>query len=533
MLWGLGVLWTAGLLWTAVCAAAAPGGIGGTGITRGGIGGTGISPGGIGGTGISPGRIGGTGVFTVGPIQRFGSIFVNGTEYALPAETRYRVDGRPASQQSLRLGDLVAVRARVQSGKIQAVEVHVDHAIVGRITHIDRAQGLIRVLGQTVQIMRSTVLSSGDDQPVAFTDLNVGDPVQISALRQDGAHWQALRVQRLDAQTTAQQTPFLLRGRLDAVDVATGRIQVNGVWLPAPQVRQWSALTIGGDVVVRGVQGPAGDTVESVLMQAPVAGEAGLRVVLVGYPHAESPADVALHGLRIQAITAVAQDALRAAVSERVAPAVIIGTMQPDQTVVADQVIPRVNPMVFALPSRVVRPAKDDSLQGGVQQGLANSTSHALSSPATTGWTPLLSGTPTSAPQMPSLPALSGGVSPALTVPVMPQGVPTLPAVTTPSVTPPTVPQIAPPTVTTPTVPTVTAPTVTAPSVVPPSVPSVAPPAVTTPAAPTVPQIAPPTVTTPSVVPPSVPSVTPPAAPAVTPSPITMPTVPSPSLLRP
>ncbi|MGC8808429.1 MAG: DUF5666 domain-containing protein, partial [Thiomonas sp.] len=137
LLRGLGVLWAVGLVWMAVCAAAAPGGIGGTGITRGGIGGTGISPGGIGGTGI----------VAVGPIQRFGSIFVNGTEYALPAETRYQVDGHAASQQSLHLGDLVAVRARVQSGKILAVEVHVDHAIVGRITHIDRAQGLLRVLG--------------------------------------------------------------------------------------------------------------------------------------------------------------------------------------------------------------------------------------------------------------------------------------------------------------------------------------------------------------------------------------------------
>jgi len=500
MLWGLGVLWATGLLWTAVCTAAAPGGIGGTGITRGGIGGTGISPGGIGGTGISPGGIGGTGIVAVGPIQRFGSIFVNGTEYALPAETRYQVDGHAASKHNLHLGDLVAVRAHVQADKALAVEVTVDHAIVGKITHIDSAQARLRVLGQSVQIMQSTILRSAAEQPMTLADLKVGNSVQISALRPDGAHWQALRVQRLSVQPAAQQSPFLLRGRLDAVDAATGRIEVNGVWLPARAAPQKSALTVGGNVVVRGVQGPAGDVVESVVMQSSVAGEAGLHVILVGYPHAQPSADVTLHGLRLQTTTASALHQLRTALSERAAPAVIIGTLQPDRTVVVDQVIPQVNPMVFALPPQVVQPAV---------KGAQNSAVHAPSSPETTGRIPLLSGVPTSTPQMPttqmpSPPTLSGGESPALTVPVMPQVMPMLPAVTTPSVMPPMVPQVVPPTVTAPSVPTITPPSVTAPTV--PTVPA--------------PTVTPPTVTTPT-------------APAVTPSPITMPVVPSPSMPRP
>ena len=107
---GLGNGWGKQLLLTAVltCGVSFPDRGNAQAQETGGIGGTGIGQetGGIGGTGITPetGGIGGTGLHKLdvpivgdGPIQAFGSVFVNGREYVVNSSTLVSIDGTPAT----------------------------------------------------------------------------------------------------------------------------------------------------------------------------------------------------------------------------------------------------------------------------------------------------------------------------------------------------------------------------------------------------------------------------------------------------
>ncbi|MDY0329625.1 MAG: DUF5666 domain-containing protein [Thiomonas sp.] len=425
--------------------------------TPGGIGGTGIEPGGIGGTGISPGGIGGTGIVAIGPIQRFGSIFVNGGEYELPANTRYRVDGEPATEGSLHLGDMVRVRAVQQRGRLESLVVDVDHAVIGRVSHLDRSAGRVVVLGQTLQLQPATLLRAADDQPLSLSRLAVGDVVRVSALDQGGGHWLATRLTRLTASPAKDGSPFLLRGRIEAQASDPRRIRINGVWFSLRIGLARSGLAVGAEVVARGRQQSRTNVIESLRPMTAIDAPIGSRVAMVGYlrPTAQGWAS---QGLRINAADALMNAQLQAAARSRAAPVFIVGTLTASQTVVAERVIPNVNAMQFALPPLGGARTTD------TQTGDVSSVPSLMSNGAKTNIQ-----VPSFA--VPALPAVNppGFIAPPMpAVPAMP-AVPQMPTVNVPSVAPPSV---SPPQVPTVTPPTVAPPAVNMPSVTPPSLPS-------------------------------------------------------------
>ncbi|EGQ60669.1 hypothetical protein GGI1_01868, partial [Acidithiobacillus sp. GGI-221] len=258
-------------------------GIGGTGIHPGGIGGTGIHSGGIGGTGIQPGGIGGTGITALGVIQRFGSIYVNGQEYALTPQTRYSIDGAAGTAKDLHLGDRVTVQAAAD-GRAIAQEVRVEHAVIGRVTEVDAAKRQLAILSETIQTGKRTPITMHDsDQSLPFTALKVGDVVSISGLDRGNGHWLATAIRRLyPGDTAPARVPLLLRGQVDALypdrdtlEVGATKLKVNGALLRAIQV--------GQSVVVRGEYADGRAQVESVTPTALAAQNVGNRVSLVGY----------------------------------------------------------------------------------------------------------------------------------------------------------------------------------------------------------------------------------------------------------
>ena len=116
-----------------------------------------IDPGdesGIGGTGIlaSESGLGGTGI--VGEITGFGSIFVNGAEVELSAQTSLTVDGEPVARHAFAVGEVVALRAESRAGRLEAAEAHVRHEVIGPVTRV--ARGRIEVLGQPVRLAQQT-----------------------------------------------------------------------------------------------------------------------------------------------------------------------------------------------------------------------------------------------------------------------------------------------------------------------------------------------------------------------------------------
>lgn len=149
-----------------------------------GIGGTGIDAG-IGGTGIESG-IGGTGIF--GLIEGFSSIWVNDVKVEIPSAAHITLNGQPAGESDLTLGQTVAIEAfEAADGSLQASRIDASLALVGPIDHMDQGRGrwALSILGQKV------IVSSLTDSSA----LGIGDWVVVTGLRDHRGHIQAANIQ--------------------------------------------------------------------------------------------------------------------------------------------------------------------------------------------------------------------------------------------------------------------------------------------------------------------------------------------------
>lgn len=162
-----------------------------------GIGGTGLqSEGdGLGGTGMlaESDGIGGTGI--IGPISGFGSIIVNGMHIDYPPEMPITLNGERASTEELKIGRVVEVHARSAVSGLAAHTITIMDAVVGPIEAINRADGTLRVLGQTVYLDRETVLFSNLDIPGTLKSLKRGDLLRVSGLHLASGSLVATRVE--------------------------------------------------------------------------------------------------------------------------------------------------------------------------------------------------------------------------------------------------------------------------------------------------------------------------------------------------
>lgn len=159
---------------------ARPGGLGGTGQVasqRPGLGGTGqVAEGGLGGTGI------------VGVVTGFGSICVNGLKVEYDPDTPVRQDGRLVPQSALAVGQVVALQARDEGGRLQAQHIAVLDAAVGPLQTLDRSTGRFVVMGQTATAL----------VPSELQDLQPGRWVRVSGQRLASGEIRATRVQTVE-----------------------------------------------------------------------------------------------------------------------------------------------------------------------------------------------------------------------------------------------------------------------------------------------------------------------------------------------
>lgn len=154
--------------------------------------GGGGSSGGIGGTGNNPD-------VAVGTITQFGSVWVNGVEYEISADTTIRIDDRRSSESELREGMVVRVDGSI-SGK-RAGEITVDGAVKGFVEQVIDANQIV-VMGQTIQIDTTTRFENSV-RPVA------GDRVDVHGLvAGDGV----IAAGYVEKKTTAPTPPFAVKG---------------------------------------------------------------------------------------------------------------------------------------------------------------------------------------------------------------------------------------------------------------------------------------------------------------------------------
>ncbi|GBE09932.1 hypothetical protein BMS3Bbin12_02059 [bacterium BMS3Bbin12] len=193
------------------------------------------------------GGIGGTGITGFGPIQGFGSIFVNAREYFLRADTRITVDGRAAGRRALHVGDMVVVRGTADPARTTgwADVVQVRHPLVGRVDAVSAGGAHLTVLGQGVRIPAGVPVVGGDGHTVA---LHAGDWVAVSALANARDEWIATRVAlRYPAGSVPAGVPAVIEGRVASVGpngvlrIGTQAVRLEGAAAhksaPAPGAR--------------------------------------------------------------------------------------------------------------------------------------------------------------------------------------------------------------------------------------------------------------------------------------------------------
>ena len=173
-----------------------------------GIGGTGIDSG-LGGTGID-GGLGGTGIF--GLIEGFSSIWVNDVRIEIPETAVITLNGRPAREADLTLGQTVAVEAEGDGqGGFVARRIDAAFALVGPISGAESAGDRLRlrVLRQVVEVSALTLTDS----------LRLGDWVVVTGLRDHRGTIQAANVARTDSREAVVTGPVSLDGRVAGVQV--------------------------------------------------------------------------------------------------------------------------------------------------------------------------------------------------------------------------------------------------------------------------------------------------------------------------
>ncbi len=255
------------------------------GKAGGGIGGTGIegSGGGIGGTGrkIANGAgIGGTGIAGFGQIDAFGSVFVNGREYAIDARTAVSVDGRPASEAALKLGDIVLVRGSGDpaSRSAAAATIEVRHSVVGRIENIRDGGAVQTILGQTIEAAPGARVTESGGVALALSALRSGDTVAISAIQRADGRWSAMQFER-----RAPAAAFILEGTVTSIDRASRSVEIGGQTVHAEALAIEDGVAVGERVRAEGQYTSSGPTLSALSPVALDLGERGTHVEMRGF----------------------------------------------------------------------------------------------------------------------------------------------------------------------------------------------------------------------------------------------------------
>jgi len=135
-----------------------------------------------------------TGVaFAVGPITAFGSVVVNGITYDT-SSAEFTVDGQPAFQTDLGVGDMVLVKGTIDDDNTNAVaeSVEFDDNVEGPVTSVTTGTNTMVVLGQTVTFGDAIF---DDNCPANRNDLLTVAAVEVSGQVIGGGTIDATRIE--------------------------------------------------------------------------------------------------------------------------------------------------------------------------------------------------------------------------------------------------------------------------------------------------------------------------------------------------
>lgn len=165
---------------------------------------------------------------TVGTVSSFGSIFVDGVEFATDDATILRGD-TPIAEDDLAVGLVVTVEGEIASDGTTGVAGRVRYVpeATGPVAALDPSRGRFTVLGREIRTDRSTVFAAGI-VPEDVTGLANGDVVEISGYVTGDDRVLATRVVRLAGTDT-----FSRSGTVAAWDPAARRFRLGALEIDA------------------------------------------------------------------------------------------------------------------------------------------------------------------------------------------------------------------------------------------------------------------------------------------------------------
>ena len=181
-----------------------------------------------------------------GPITGFGSVFVNGVEYATSA-AQITIDGQSGTEAQLRAGQIVTLQGTVNSDGTTgaATTLHVIADVRGPVTAIDLIGNTFTVLGQTVRVSTSTLF---DDSILSggITGLS-GASVEVSGFADPAGDIVASRV---DLATSS--SGFQVKGVVQGLDSTAHTFHINGLEVDYSAAAPSGTLIDGSTVLVHG-----------------------------------------------------------------------------------------------------------------------------------------------------------------------------------------------------------------------------------------------------------------------------------------
>lgn len=265
------------------------------------------------------GGIGGTGsVQTVssGPVTKFGSVFVSGTEYDT-SQTVYCFDGEPCGPDNkLKLGMVVLVSGRTiesysatPSLKRIAETITYEEAVEGTVQSIAPDGLSLVMLGQVIHLDQNTIIDSTiPEQSITHLALDQ-DRIEVSGFVVGDGHILATLVMMQDGPAHYEVQGIVKNHDAEArtFDIGSLRINYSGIDLsrvPSIGSSSWNGVVVHvrGEQWNRGGAAPTGGTLTATHIAAIGLGtddseEAKIEGVI---RQVNAPGDVVVNNLRIQ-----------------------------------------------------------------------------------------------------------------------------------------------------------------------------------------------------------------------------------------
>lgn len=155
-----------------------------------------------------------------GTINGFGSVIVRGTRFATDGAAIV-VDGAPAVEAALNVGQVVAVTAEVVGGTQTTTRIELEHDVVGAIASVGTDEFV--VLGQTVRIDATTSYAASIPTR-SIAGLAAGNVVAVSGFYAADGSLLATRIEPAATGVSAR-----VHGFVTNLDTGARRLRINGL----------------------------------------------------------------------------------------------------------------------------------------------------------------------------------------------------------------------------------------------------------------------------------------------------------------